>query len=223
MVTEVYEKQTQREYERRHMSDREAFPEELLEGDYLSICKATDCNIPHHRIDTRKDKHGVSRLDSMWLQDAVMDMSENNKRLVAYKSDSMTPYMVNIVADIGHKEPVNFTFELEAENLQVAHSKAMSFWYNACHHMDTGAHMRMGLYTAMHLHDNSLEKSDIHYGIDYPTLKTNEPLLITISNASKVGVMHSDGLSASQEHSETIGEELMKEFYKLMDKETEEE
>lgn len=223
MVTEVYEKQTQREYERRHMSDRDAFPEELLEGDYLSICKATDCNIPHHRIDTRKDKHGVSRLDSMWLQNAVMDRSGEKHKLVAYKPDSMTPYMVNIVADIGQEEPVQFQFELEAENMQVAHSKAMSFWYNACHHMDTGAHMRMGLYTAMHLHDNSLEQSDIHYGIDYPTLKTNEPLLITISNAKKVGVMHADGMSASQEHSETIGEELMQEFYKLMNKETEEE
>ena len=205
------------------MSDKEVFPPEFLEGDFLSICKATDCDIPHHRVDTRKDKHGVSRLDSMWLQDAVMDTSGDKRKLVAYKPDSMTAYMVNIVADIGQEEPVNFTFELEAENLQVAHTKAMSFWYNACHHMDTGAHMRMGLWTAMHMHDDSLDKADIHYGIDYPTLKTNEPLLITISNANKVGVMHADGMSASQEHSETIGEELMKEFYKLMDKKTEEE
>ena len=89
--------------------------------------------------------------------------------------------------------------------------------------MDTSAHMRMWLYTAMHLHDDSLEKSDIHYGIDYPTLKTNEPLLITISNAKKVGVMQANGMTASKEHEETVGDELFKEFQTRMNIETEEE
>tara|TARA_R100001463_G_scaffold111524_1_gene166384 strand:- start:732 stop:1346 length:615 start_codon:yes stop_codon:yes gene_type:complete len=203
------------------MSDEGKFPEEFLEEGRLSMCHLVDCDIPGHRISTRdKAKHGRSRADFYWLEDAVQDSKENGeRRLVAFNEEKLQDYSVNMVVDLGHKQPSQFQFEVQAENLYLAQMKAMSFWQDACAHMDTGAHLRMGLYGAMALHDGSIEEADIHYGINLPSNQYNEPLLITISNAKRVGVMHANGLKPDNEG---LDEQLAKDFqgfFKSLDEE----
>lgn len=196
------------------IKDGDNFPEEWLDDGHLSLCKISECDNPLHFAQTNTK---LGRKDYRWLQNSLG--SDKKQQLVPYAQDTITTYSVNLIADIGNKEPMNFTFQVDAENMTVAYAKAQTFWSNACSHMDTGAHVRMGMYSMIELKMEG-KLSDVHFGEFMPTVKYNEPMLITISNNDHIGVEHNNQTETLEEFK---GVEIDKDFTEYLKKQAEEE
>lgn len=183
------------------MSD-EYLPDEIKNehGD-LDTCKVLGCEDHVH--------FGVKRHHFKWLENCLDD--DAPKQLaVPYMEETVTSYSVVLVAHIG-EGPYQFTFDILAENMQMAYMKAYTYWTNACHHMDTAAHIRMGINIDT---ENGGFRGPIHYSDAFPTIKYNEPMMITISNPQFVGVVASD---VEKVNGQKVQDSLAKAFQDYME------
>ena len=124
--------------------------------------------------------------------------------------EAVSSYSVVLIAHIGDG-PYQFTFDILAENMQMAYMKAYTYWTNACHHMDTAAHIRMGINIDT---EKGGMRGPVHYSDVFPTIKYNEPMMITISNPQFVGVVASD---VEKVNGEKVQESLAEAFQNYME------